>query len=153
MHPFFSARLSEMPATRVDAKCWHGVKTPLPLHSGHCRRALERARTDALVIWNRSPKVRFALAAAGDRELARVRARPRACPSSSGSIAARCACAATHYAREAVGLAVVTSGAVGAAELLSPVYERWLSDHPVPAELAYATAAVGTILAQKRRLR
>ncbi|HUL80826.1 MAG TPA: glycosyltransferase family 4 protein [Gammaproteobacteria bacterium] len=37
---------------------------------------------------------------------------------------------------QAVGLAVVTSRAVGAAEVLPPVYERWLSDRPIPAELA-----------------
>ena len=66
MHPFFSARLSEALTTRVDAKYWRRVKIPLPLRAGHCRRAMKRARTDALVIWNRSAKVRFALAAAGD---------------------------------------------------------------------------------------
>jgi len=37
---------------------------------------------------------------------------------------------------QAVGLPVVTSRAVGAAELLPPVYERWLSARPVAAELA-----------------
>ena len=66
MHPFFGARLNEALAQRVDAKYWHGLKLPLPLRAWHCRRALRRARTEALVIWNRSAKVRFALDAAGD---------------------------------------------------------------------------------------
>lgn len=37
---------------------------------------------------------------------------------------------------QAVGLAVVTSRLVGASERLPPVYERWLADRPVAAELA-----------------
>ena len=65
MHPFFSARLNEALAHRVDAKYWRGVKLPLPLRAWHCRRALRRARTDVLVIWDRSAKVRFALDAIG----------------------------------------------------------------------------------------
>jgi glycosyltransferase involved in cell wall biosynthesis len=37
---------------------------------------------------------------------------------------------------QAVGLAVVTSRLVGAAECLPPTYDRWLSDRPIAAELA-----------------
>jgi glycosyltransferase involved in cell wall biosynthesis len=66
MHPFFGARLNDALARRIDAKYWRGVKLPPPLRAWHCRRALKRARADALVIWNRSTKVRFALDAAGD---------------------------------------------------------------------------------------
>jgi glycosyltransferase involved in cell wall biosynthesis len=66
MHPFFAARLRDSLAQRIDAKYWHGVKVPAPLRAWRCRRALELARTDVLVIWNRSAKVRFALDAAGD---------------------------------------------------------------------------------------
>jgi glycosyltransferase involved in cell wall biosynthesis len=66
MHPFFSARLNEALAHRIDAKYWRGVKVPPPLRAWRCRRALRRAHTDALLIWNRSAKVRFALAATGD---------------------------------------------------------------------------------------
>lgn len=65
MHPFFSARLNASLAQRVDAKYWHGIKVPTPLRASHCRRALRRARTDVLMIWNRSAKVRYALGAAG----------------------------------------------------------------------------------------
>src|SRR5262249_54319144 len=36
---------------------------------------------------------------------------------------------------QAVGLAVVTSRRVGAAECLPPIYERWLTERPVAAEL------------------
>ena len=66
MHPFFTARLRDSLAQRIDAKYWHGVKVPAPLRAWRCRRALELARTDVLVIWNRSARVRFALDAAGD---------------------------------------------------------------------------------------
>jgi glycosyltransferase involved in cell wall biosynthesis len=37
---------------------------------------------------------------------------------------------------QAVGLPIVTSRVVGAAECLPPTYERWLSDRPIAAELA-----------------
>jgi len=65
VHPFFAARLNESLAHRIDAKYWHGIKLPAPLRASHCRRALRRARTDVLLIWNRSAKVRYALGAAG----------------------------------------------------------------------------------------
>jgi glycosyltransferase involved in cell wall biosynthesis len=43
---------------------------------------------------------------------------------------------------QAVGLPVVTSRAVGAAECLPQEYERWLGDAPVPAELAQRTLEI-----------
>jgi glycosyltransferase involved in cell wall biosynthesis len=67
MHPFFSARLNDSLAYRIDAKYWHGIKVPTPLRRWHTRRALRRARTDVLMIWNRSARVRFALDAAGEQ--------------------------------------------------------------------------------------
>jgi glycosyltransferase involved in cell wall biosynthesis len=66
LHPYFAARLRETLAQRIDAKYWHGVKIPAPLRTARCRRALRRAQTDVLVIWNRSAKVRYALDAAGE---------------------------------------------------------------------------------------
>lgn len=65
MHPFFRTRLDRLLAQRVNAKYWRGVKIPPPLRAGHCRRALRHPRTDVLVIWDRSAKVRFALDAMG----------------------------------------------------------------------------------------
>jgi glycosyltransferase involved in cell wall biosynthesis len=41
-----------------------------------------------------------------------------------------------------VGLPIVTSRLVGAAECLPPVYERWLVDRPVAAELAERVLAL-----------
>src|SRR5262249_27368957 len=66
LHPYFAVRLREPLAQRIDAKYWHGIKVPSPLRTARCRRALRRARTDSLVIWNRSAKLRYALDAAGD---------------------------------------------------------------------------------------
>jgi glycosyltransferase involved in cell wall biosynthesis len=43
---------------------------------------------------------------------------------------------------QAVGLPIVTSRSVGAVECLPPVYERWLSDRPVAAELAERVLAL-----------
>jgi len=65
LHPYFAARLSDALAQRIDAKYWHGIKIPSPLRAARCRALLRRARTDSLVIWNRSAKVRYALDAAG----------------------------------------------------------------------------------------
>jgi glycosyltransferase involved in cell wall biosynthesis len=68
MHPFFAERLASSLAHTVHAKYWHGIKLPSwprALRALHCRRGLERARADVLLIWNRSAKVRFALDAAG----------------------------------------------------------------------------------------
>jgi glycosyltransferase involved in cell wall biosynthesis len=66
LHPYFALRLRETLAQRIDAKYWHGIKVPSPLRTARCRRALRRARTDLLVIWNRSAKLRYALDAAGE---------------------------------------------------------------------------------------
>lgn len=65
LHPYFAVRLRDALAQRIDVKYWHGIKVPSPLRSARCRRALRRARTDALVIWNRSAKLRYALDAVG----------------------------------------------------------------------------------------
>jgi glycosyltransferase involved in cell wall biosynthesis len=67
MHPFFAERLRSSLAYTVHAKYWHGVKLPSrprALRALHCKRGLARARTDVLLIWNRSAKVRFAVEAA-----------------------------------------------------------------------------------------
>jgi glycosyltransferase involved in cell wall biosynthesis len=40
---------------------------PAALRTWHCRRALAAARTDVVVIWNRTTRARFALDAAGER--------------------------------------------------------------------------------------
>jgi glycosyltransferase involved in cell wall biosynthesis len=66
LHPYFAVRLRETLAQRIDAKYWHGIKVPSLLRTARCRRALRRARTDTLVIWNRSAKLRFALDAIGE---------------------------------------------------------------------------------------
>jgi glycosyltransferase involved in cell wall biosynthesis len=66
LHPYFAVRLREMLAQRIDAKYWHGIKVPSPLRTVRCRRALRRARTDSLVIWNRSAKLRYAVDAIGE---------------------------------------------------------------------------------------
>jgi glycosyltransferase involved in cell wall biosynthesis len=65
LHPYFAARLGDALAQRIDAKYWHGIKIPSPLRTARCRSELRRARTDSLVFWNRSAKVRYALDAAG----------------------------------------------------------------------------------------
>jgi glycosyltransferase involved in cell wall biosynthesis len=67
LHPYFAARLNEALAQRIDAKYWHGIKIPTPLRAARCRGALRRARTDSLVIWNRSAKLRYALDGAGEQ--------------------------------------------------------------------------------------
>jgi glycosyltransferase involved in cell wall biosynthesis len=66
LHPYFAVRLRETLAQRIDAKYWHGIKIPSPLRTARCRRALRRARTESLVIWNRSAKLRYALDAIGE---------------------------------------------------------------------------------------
>jgi glycosyltransferase involved in cell wall biosynthesis len=66
LHPFFADPLREALAQRIDAKYWHGMKVPTPLRSARCRSALRRARTDSLVIWNRSAKLGYALDAMGE---------------------------------------------------------------------------------------
>ena len=66
LHPYFADPLREALAQRIDAKYWHGMKVPTPLRSARCRSALRRARTDSLVIWNRSAKLGYALDAMGE---------------------------------------------------------------------------------------
>jgi glycosyltransferase involved in cell wall biosynthesis len=66
LHPFFAERLHKVLAHSARAKYIGPLKVPAPLRTWRSRRALALARTDVLVIWNRSAKVRYALDAAGD---------------------------------------------------------------------------------------
>ncbi len=69
LHPFFAERLRPLLAHVARAKYVGPVKLPpkpRALRVWHVRRALARARTDVLMIWNRSANVRYALDAAGD---------------------------------------------------------------------------------------
>jgi glycosyltransferase involved in cell wall biosynthesis len=69
MHPFVAERLAGELAHSIDAKRLHGVRLPArprAVRTWHCRRAFAAARTDALVIWNRTGKAQFAVDAAGD---------------------------------------------------------------------------------------
>jgi glycosyltransferase involved in cell wall biosynthesis len=70
MHPFVAERVDGELAHAIPAKRAFGL--PLPprpkaLRTWHCRRALAAARTDVLVIWNRTAKSKFALDAMGER--------------------------------------------------------------------------------------
>ncbi len=70
MHPFIAERVDGELAHAIRAKRAFGL--PLPprpkaLRTWHCRRALAAARTDVLVIWNRTAKASFALDAMGGR--------------------------------------------------------------------------------------
>jgi glycosyltransferase involved in cell wall biosynthesis len=68
LHPFFAERLRATLAHTARAKYLGPLKLPskpAALRTWHSRRALARARTDVLMIWNRSGKVRYALDAAG----------------------------------------------------------------------------------------
>lgn len=70
MHPFIAQRVAGELAHAIDAKRTFGVRLPArpaALRTWHCRRALERAGTDVLVIWNRTAKTRFAVDAIGER--------------------------------------------------------------------------------------
>ncbi len=70
MHPFVAKRLDGALAHSIDAKRWRGVRLPArprSLRTWHCRKALAAARTDALVIWNRTAKAQFAVDAIGER--------------------------------------------------------------------------------------
>jgi glycosyltransferase involved in cell wall biosynthesis len=69
LHPFFAERLGATLAHTARAKYFGPLKLPAKpaaLRAWHARRLLARARTDVLLIWNRSAKVRYALDAAGD---------------------------------------------------------------------------------------
>jgi glycosyltransferase involved in cell wall biosynthesis len=70
MHAFVAERVAGELAHAIDAKRWHGVRLPAKpqvLRTWHCRRALAAARTDVLVIWNRTAKARFAVDAIGEQ--------------------------------------------------------------------------------------
>ena len=70
MHPYVADRVEGELAHVIHAKRRFGL--PLPprpaaLRTWHCRRELAAARTDVVVIWNRTTRTRFALDAAGER--------------------------------------------------------------------------------------
>jgi glycosyltransferase involved in cell wall biosynthesis len=68
MHPFFAERLAASLERTVHAKYRWGVKLPARpawIRTRHCRSELAAARTDLLMVWNRSAKVGFALDALG----------------------------------------------------------------------------------------
>src|SRR5262245_61393341 len=70
MHPYIAERVAGELDHVISAKRSFGL--PLPprpaaLRTWHCRRALAAARTDVLVIWNRTAKAKFALDAIGGR--------------------------------------------------------------------------------------
>ncbi|HZF27899.1 MAG TPA: glycosyltransferase [Gammaproteobacteria bacterium] len=68
LHPFFVDRLRATLAHVVYAKYRWGVKLPsrpAAIRAWHCRRELEAAGTDVLLIWNRSAKIGFVLDALG----------------------------------------------------------------------------------------
>jgi len=70
MHPYVAERVAGELKHVIHAKRRFGL--PLPprpaaLRTWHCRRALAAARTDVVVIWNRTTRSKFALDAAGER--------------------------------------------------------------------------------------
>jgi glycosyltransferase involved in cell wall biosynthesis len=70
MHPFIARRVAGDLAHTIRAKRRFGVRIPArprALRTWHCRRELEKAGTDVLVIWNRTAKTRFAVDAIGAR--------------------------------------------------------------------------------------
>jgi glycosyltransferase involved in cell wall biosynthesis len=70
MHPFIADRVAGELDHVIHAKRHFGVPLPAKpaaLRTWHCRRALEAARADVLVIWNRTAKAKFALDAMGER--------------------------------------------------------------------------------------
>jgi glycosyltransferase involved in cell wall biosynthesis len=67
-HPFFAERLATSLAHVVDAKHRWGVKLPsrpAAVRAWSCRRGLKAARTDLVMVWNRSAKLDFVLDAIG----------------------------------------------------------------------------------------
>lgn len=67
-HPFFAERLGASLAHVVDAKHRFGLKLPsrpVAVRAWSCRRALKAARTDLVMVWNRSTKLDFLLDAIG----------------------------------------------------------------------------------------
>lgn len=70
MHPFIADRTAGLLAHRISAKRRFGLRIPArpsALRTWHCRRELQAAGTDVLVIWNRTAKTRFAVDALGAR--------------------------------------------------------------------------------------
>jgi glycosyltransferase involved in cell wall biosynthesis len=70
MHPFVADRVEGELAHVIDAKRLYGLPLPAKpaaLRTWHVRRELRVARTDVVVIWNRTAKTSFVLDAAGDR--------------------------------------------------------------------------------------
>jgi len=70
MHPFVANRVEGELAHVIHAKRVFGLRLPakpVALRAWHCRRELAAARTDVLVIWNRTAKAKFALDAIGAR--------------------------------------------------------------------------------------
>jgi glycosyltransferase involved in cell wall biosynthesis len=70
MHPFIADRVEGELAHVIHAKRRFGF--PLPawpraLRTWHCRRELDAAGTDVLVVWNRTAKAKFMLDALGKR--------------------------------------------------------------------------------------
>jgi glycosyltransferase involved in cell wall biosynthesis len=67
-HPFYAERLRNALAHTVHAKYRWRIKLPsrpAAIRTWHCRRELRAAKTDVLVLWNRSAKTLFALDALG----------------------------------------------------------------------------------------
>jgi len=70
MHAFVADRVEGELAHVIYAKRLFGLPLPAKpaaLRVWHCRRALEAAGTDVLVIWNRTARAKFALDAIGER--------------------------------------------------------------------------------------
>ena len=70
MHPFVAERVAGELDHVIHAKRRFGLPLPAKpaaLRTWHCRRALEAARADVLVIWNRTARAKFALDAMGER--------------------------------------------------------------------------------------
>jgi len=68
MHPFIAERMAGHLSHTVDAKRRWGLRLPAKpaaLRTWHCRRELAAAKTDVLLIWNRTAKAKFALDAMG----------------------------------------------------------------------------------------
>ena len=68
LHPFFADRLQATLGGVVYAKYRWGMKLPsrpAAIRAWHCRRELEAAGADVLLIWNRSAKIGFVLDALG----------------------------------------------------------------------------------------
>ena len=64
MHPYVAERVAGELAHVIHAKRVFGLPlppNPAALRTWHCRRALTAARTDVLVIWNRTAKAKFAI--------------------------------------------------------------------------------------------